>query len=89
MVLLSLKTEEMLRMQYIWRMAERSWVLGYLWNGLEDTRTRIAYVVMIDMTAVLMIRIVMTEDDEMTDSLEGGLIHSHHPDISITILVTD
>ena len=44
---------------------------------------------MIDMTAVLMIGIVMTEEDEMTDTLEGGLIHGHHPDINIAIPVTD
>ena len=40
--------------------------------------------VMIDMTAVFMIGIVMTEEDEITDTLEGGIIHGHHPDISIT-----
>ena len=45
--------------------------------------------VIIDMTAVLMIGIVMTEEDEMTDTLEGSLIHGHHHDISITIPVTD
>ena len=45
--------------------------------------------VMIDMTAMLMTRIVMTEEDEMTDTLEGGLIHGHHPDISIAIPVTN
>ena len=39
---------------------------------------------MINMTAVFMIGIVMTEEDEITDTHEGGLIHGHHPDISIT-----
>ena len=44
---------------------------------------------MINMTAVLMIENIMTEEDEMTDTLEGDLIHGHHLDISIAILVTD
>ena len=40
----------------------------------------------IDMTAVLMIEINLAEEDETTDTLKGGFIHGHNPDISITIL---